>query len=55
MGLVFGAWMLVQPQLTGVEWFVGLVALALILNGIFARCYFWYVLDVNTCDRHVTS
>ena len=27
------------------------VATALILNGVFSRCYLWYVLDIKTCER----
>lgn len=50
-GLGFAAWAIVQPTLNGIEWFVTLVSLALILNGIFSRCYLWYLVDVNTLDR----
>jgi len=25
------------------------ISVALILNGVFSRCYLWYVLDFNTC------
>jgi len=24
------------------------VSLALILNGVFSRCYLWYILEINT-------
>ena len=37
-----------SPALNGIEWFVGIVSVALIMNGIFSRCYLWYVLDVTT-------
>jgi hypothetical protein len=47
-GLLFGAWSLSQPSLNGVEWFVMIISTFLILNGIFSRCYLWYVLDINT-------
>lgn len=50
-GLGFAAWAIAQPTLNGVEWFVTIISLALILNGIFSRCYLWYLLEVNTHDR----
>lgn len=52
LGLVFGGWAVAQPSLNGVEWFVMIIALALILNGIFSRCYLWYILDINTHEKH---
>ena len=51
MGIAFMVWVLSQPFMNGIEWFVSAVSLMLILNGIFSRCYFWYVLDVNTCNN----
>ena len=50
-GIAFALWAISQPALNGIEWFITAVAIALILNGVFGRCYLWYVLDVNTCDR----
>ncbi len=47
-GIAFGVWSFSQPHMNVVEWFVALVSLALILNGVFSRCYLWYVLDINT-------
>ena len=47
-GLVFGSWALAQPTLNGGEWAVVAVSIMLLLNGIFSRCYLWYLLDVNT-------
>ena len=32
LGIAFGVWALLQPQLNGVEWLVMLIALALILT-----------------------
>jgi hypothetical protein len=37
--------------LNGIEWFVTVIALFLILNGIFSRCYLWYILDINTTRK----
>lgn len=51
LGLAFGGWALAQPILNGVEWFAVMISIALILNGIFSRCYLWYILDVNTYDN----
>ena len=50
LGITFLAWSITRPSLNGVDWFVMVVATALILNGIFSRCYLWYVLDLNTYD-----
>ena len=49
--VAFALWAVSQPVLNGIEWFVTVVAIALILNGVFGRCYLWYVLDLNTCER----
>ncbi len=51
-GVVFLAWALTRPALNGIEWFVILVSTALILNGVFSRCYLWYVLDINSCTAN---
>ncbi len=48
-GVLFLAWALMQPALNGVEWFVVVISAFLIMNGIFSRCYLWYILDINTC------
>lgn len=50
-GILFLAWSLSQPALRFTEYVVMVVATALILNGVFSRCYLWYVLDLNTCER----
>lgn len=47
-GVLVGSWALLQPALNAVEWFVIIISLFLILNGIFSRCYLWYVLDIDT-------
>jgi hypothetical protein len=48
LGISFAIWALVQPHMNGIEWFVVIVSTALILNGIFSRCYLWYLLDIDT-------
>ena len=47
-GLSLGGWALMQPMMNGVEWFVVIISMMLVLNGLFSRCYLWYVLDVDT-------
>lgn len=51
-GAGFAAWSFSQPALNAVEWFVLIVALMLILNGVFSRCYLWYFLDISTCAKN---
>ncbi|MEM8498067.1 MAG: DUF2892 domain-containing protein [Pseudomonadota bacterium] len=52
--LVFGMglaiWLWQQPVYTIADLVAGTVALFLILNGIFSRCYLWYVLDISSCE-----
>ena len=47
-GLMLGVWFFTRPGLNGIEIFVGIISVMLILNGIFSRCYLWYVLDIDT-------
>lgn len=47
-GLFFIGWAITQPLMNGIDWFIATVSLMLILNGIFSRCYLWYILDINT-------
>ncbi|MCB1703916.1 MAG: DUF2892 domain-containing protein [Halioglobus sp.] len=51
LGVIFAAWALSQPSMNVIEWFITFVSLALILNGIFSRCYVWYLLDLDTSSR----
>jgi len=51
MGLCFGAWTLMQPTMNGIEWLVMAVSLALILNGVFSRCYLWFILDLDSRSK----
>lgn len=48
LGSLFAVWTVSQPQMTITDWFVGFVALLLILNGVFSRCYLWYLIDLDT-------
>lgn len=50
LGVLLFAWAWGQSAMNAVDWFVVVIAMALILNGIFSRCYFWYLLDINTCE-----
>ena len=51
IGIAFAAWAFSQPYLNGIEWFISIISVMLILNGIFSRCYLWYVLDLDTSHR----
>lgn len=51
LGLSFATWAFTRPEMNGIEWLVTLISLALILNGIFSRCYLWYIWDINTRGR----
>ncbi len=47
-GIAFAGWAFSRPEMHGIEWFVVLISIALILNGVFSRCYLWYLWDVDT-------
>jgi len=51
LAALFVAWALSRPYLNPVECFVIAVAFTLMLNGVFARCYLWYIWDINTHDE----
>ncbi len=50
-GLLLAAWALTATDMGALEWLVLLISLLLLLNGVFSRCYFWYVLGINNCER----
>jgi uncharacterized membrane protein len=50
IGLAIGIWAVIQPSMNGIEWFVMVISMMLIMNGIFSRCYFWFFLDINSCS-----
>ncbi len=47
-------WLAVQPAVTGIDWFIATISLALILNGVFSRCYLWFILDIGTREGPTT-
>lgn len=51
-GLLLGAWAVTSTQMNGIEWFVMAISVLLIMNGIFSRCYLWYVLDIDSTDQN---
>ena len=51
LAVLFAAWALTRPQMNAIEWFVCLIALMFFVNGIFSRCYIWYILDLNTSKK----
>jgi Inner membrane protein YgaP-like, transmembrane domain len=52
-GIGFALWVLLQPDMNGIEWFVSIISVFLILNGIFSRCYLWFILDINSRESCV--
>ena len=48
IGMLMLGFLLSRPEVSIVEWFVAIVALMLVLNGIFSRCYVWFLFDLNT-------
>ena len=51
MAVFFMVWATSQETMNGIEIMVVIIAALLMLNGIFSRCYFWYLLDLNTNDN----
>ena len=49
LGILMFSWAWSQSGMNAVDWFELLVSIALVLNGVFSRCYLWYVLEINTC------
>jgi len=51
-GLLFGTWALLQPGMNSLaEWVIIILSVSLMLNGIFSRCYLWYLLDISTAEK----
>jgi hypothetical protein len=48
LGCLFAIWSLSQPHMSVTDWFVGFIALLLIMNGVFSRCYLWYLIDLDS-------
>ncbi|MDA7687131.1 DUF2892 domain-containing protein [Pseudomonadales bacterium] len=55
IGVSLAGWFMLQPHLNGIEWFIFTVSTMLVLNGVFSRCYLWYVLDINTRKKKNTA
>lgn len=51
-GIALGTWAVLRPDMNGIEWFIALVSIMLILNGVFSRCYLWYLFEINTCSEN---
>jgi len=49
-GVLLFIWAMSQSYMNGIEWFVVIISVMLILNGIFSRCYLWFILEVNSCQ-----
>lgn len=50
-GMALFVWALAQNNMNGIEWFTLAVAVMLMLNGVFSRCYLWYVLDISSAEN----
>lgn len=51
LGLLLGAWVLLQPEPGALEAICAIAALFLVLNALYARCYLWRVLGLNSCKH----
>ncbi len=49
LGMLVAAITALQPSFGAFEGLTSLIALFLVLNGLFGRCYLWFVLDVSSC------
>ena len=49
LGIVLAVVVLARPAMGAMEWTGALIALFLILNGVFGRCYLWHVLEISSC------
>ena len=48
-GILLALWSVTRPEMNGQAWFAALLALFLVLNGVFGRCYLWHVLNLSSC------
>ena len=55
IGLGFAYWVFTRPYLNAIEWFIMAASLMLILNGVFSRCFIWWILGLNTHNNKVTE
>ena len=55
LGVTLVGLAIMAPALSLTEIFVGFIGLTLILNGIFSRCYVWYIFNLNTADNAETD
>jgi hypothetical protein len=47
-GLCLAVWAVTQPAPGAIVWFAVVISGFLVLNGVFSRCYLWFVLDINS-------
>ncbi len=47
-GIGFLIWAFTRPDMSPIDWFVVVVSVMLVLNGIFSRCFIWWMLGLNT-------
>jgi hypothetical protein len=49
LGLLLAGVVLARPTLGAIEWTGTVIALFLVLNAVFGRCYLWHVLEFSSC------
>ncbi len=49
LGVLVAVITAMQPQFGAFEGLTSVIALFLILNGIFGRCYLWHMLEITSC------
>ncbi|ARN74369.1 YgaP family membrane protein [Oceanicoccus sagamiensis] len=53
LGLLF--WAYTQTTMNAIDWFVVIISVMLVLNGIFSRCFIWWILGLNTFKPATTE
>ncbi len=49
LGVLVAGITAMQPEFGAFETLTSIIALFLVLNGLFGRCYLWFLLDVSSC------
>ncbi|WP_101758133.1 DUF2892 domain-containing protein [Oceanicoccus sp. KOV_DT_Chl] len=52
---VLTIWLFSQNQFGPLEWLLTVCAIFLSLNTLFARCYLWHLLGINTCSDDMNN
>lgn len=49
LGVLVAVLTAMQPEFGAFEGLTSVIALFLVLNGIFGRCYLWHLLEISSC------